>query len=181
MSFFDIALDVAPSLEGLRDIRQKVSAIRTPIFEEVRGPIRDEIAKDVDRIIAPAPQPAVHEFDFSTPESRAWYFWAKRTGQIPGQDWDPVDGTWARQQILETSWQVSVNVSANEAFMTIGNDAQDYKGDNYAQAVYGPDAVPGHANTGWGEEMDAEVDKVIDHLDEMLYDALDRALAGYNA
>lgn len=179
MSFFSVEYDVAPAVELLREIRSKVAAIREPIFEAVHGPIRDAVLSDVDDLIAPAPGPAVHEFEFATVASRNWYFWAKRTGKIPGQSWDRADGGWERTERLETSWNVTVNVSANEAFMTIENDAVDYKGDNYAQAVYGPDAVPGHEITGWGETIDDGLEKISESLDQLLGEALDEALAEF--
>jgi hypothetical protein len=179
MSWFSVDYNVTPAVDILRNIRSKVAAIREPIFAEVNGPIRDAVANDVNTLVAPAPNPVKYLFEFATLPSRNWYFWMKRTGQIPGQDWDPSGGEWDRTGTLESGWDVSVNTSANEAFMTLENDALDFKGDNFAQAVYGPDAVPGHEDTGWGENFDDALDQIADHVEDLLLEALDRALADF--
>src|SRR5690348_2185498 len=181
MSFFDVTVDVSPGVEALREIRSKVAAIREPIFEEVHGVIHDAVVNDVEQLIAPAPGPSQQPFEFMSTRSANWYLWMKRTGQIPGQDWNPSGGEWGRNENLESSWTVAENTSANESFFTIQNDAQDFKGDYYAQAVYGPDPVPGFENTGWGRDIDDALDKMADHVEDMLYDALDRAIAEFNS
>lgn len=179
MSFYDVVYDVAPAVEILRELRQKVAAIREPIYNDVRGPIRDEIAKDVDTFIAPPPGNVVHPFVFMSEASWKWYMWAKRTGEIPGQSWNDEDGSYTRQHVLETAWNIAVNVTSNSAFMSIENDAVDYKGDNYAQAVYGPDPVTGHEDTGWGADFDAQMERIADHLGDMLLESFDDALGAF--
>lgn len=180
MSFYSVEYNVSPAVDILRSIREKVAAIRTPVFEEVRGPIRDYVLSDVQRFVAAYPGDSKFTYKmFATDRSMRWYFWAKRTGRMADQSWDEIGGSWERTGTLETSWNVGVNVTANEAFMTIENDAQDYKGDNYAQAVYGPDAVEGHIETGWGAEIDESIEAITNNVEDMLLDALDRALEGF--
>jgi len=181
MSFFSVEYNPSVAVDVLRDIRQKVAAIREPIYEAVHGPIHEAVVEVVNDRFAPPPGDVVHPFDFATLPSRNWYFWMKRTGQIPGQDWDPNGGQWDRTDKLESSWVVSENTSANDTFLTIENDAVDWKGDNYAQAVYGPDAVPGHENTGWGNDFEDAENEIADLVEDMLLEALDEALGAFQS
>ena len=176
---YGITLSVAPALAILQDIREKVAAIREPIFAAVHGRIHDDVASEVDKRFAPYPGEVVHPFVFATDKSRAFYFWALRTGRIPGQTYDSADGSYERQGTLAESWQVDEDVTANEAFMTVSNNAIDGKGDSYAQALYSADdPVLGHAITGWYLDP-RDSDAIADVVTWDLLDVLQNSMREY--
>lgn len=176
---FDVNYNVGPAVSFLRDLRQRVAAIRGPVFEKAQGELRDKVEEIVKSDVAIAPGPAIHPFAFKSKNSMIKYLVLKRTGLLPGQTWDNAGGQYDRTQNLETSWKVDVNVSANEAFMTIGNDAIDPLGRSYSQAVYGPDAVEGFIETGWGAQIDDAISRIADTVESDLGDALERAFTAF--
>lgn len=84
------------------------------------------------------PRPAVLPFQFATPKSRRWYFWAVRTGRIKTSN-----GRYQRSGALGAGWQVSLFFSDSAVGMAVRNPRKEVK------YVTGKRQVPGHANTGW--------------------------------
>jgi hypothetical protein len=178
---FDVEFNPDIAFDVLRDIRSKVRAIREPVREALKGPITDEVRAFVDEYIAPYPAAdPIHPFQFATPRSRAWYFAAMRLGFFTTQQWDDAGGQWQRTYTLHDAWQVETNMSANEGFISIKNEAVDEKGDTYPKAVLGPDAVPGHAEI-WDADPGVRLDELSAMVEEQLLDALDEALSGFQS
>lgn len=176
---FNVSYDVNPALQLLRDIRHSVEVVRDVVREDLKGPIRDHVQADVKSLIAPYPERDNEEFQFATPGSRIWYIIARRTGVFASQGLDY--GPWSRTYNLEDSWNVEIDPrsTAVNTVLTITNTAVDELGRSYAKAVYGPDAVPGHAATGWGDNIPAAMDAVVDHIDLDLTEILQEALWGF--
>src|SRR5882672_5614580 len=88
IAMFDVQVSVSPVVDLLRDLRGRVEAIREPIREALKGPIRDNVLRHVQDKIAKEPGPVYHPFAFTTDKSRRWYMWYKRTGQFASQNWN---------------------------------------------------------------------------------------------
>jgi len=177
---YSIDYDISPARDVLRRLRDFSSAISSEVYAAVHGEIHSRVEDDVLELLAKYPaQDAVHPFSFATEDSRRFYFAAKRLGLFDTQDWDEADGGWERTGTLADSWVVSENTSANTSFISISNNAVDEKGDEYAEAVYGPDPVPGHEATGWGDDQAAALDTILDHVQEGLLDALEEAIRNF--
>jgi len=179
--------EVGPAIAILRNLRQRVAAIREPVFEAVReiiAPAAVEKAKTAP--LLPDPGPVVTPFGFASPRSRAWYFWAKRTGQIPGQSWDDADGNYERTDTAQQSWGAQVDVRANEGFMRLYNDATDSVDarstgpSTYAAALIGDNPVEGHAETGWGID-ERVLDDIMDDVADDVLNAIDLALQDFGS
>src|SRR5258706_2040720 len=136
---YDITLDVSPALELLRNLRQRVEAVREVVFADVQGPITEHVNKAIADFIAPYPDnSATHPFVFATRNSRIKYFILMRTGAFGSQSYDPKnnDATWQRTNTLADSWVISTDLRSNSAFMQIDNVATDERGNQYPAAVY---------------------------------------------
>lgn len=84
------------------------------------------------------PRPSVHPFEFATPKSRRWYFWALSEGKIP------TDGTrYKRTHMLSQAWKVGLTVGDNSIAFFAENKRKEEK------FVSGKRQVPGHRTTGW--------------------------------
>lgn len=177
---YEVEYDATPVKELLRTLREKSITIREQIMQYAQADMKQNVQDDVLEYMAPYPaNPAVHPFMFATDKSRAWYFWAMRTGFFSSQEWDDAGGGWQRTETLLNSWYVDVSDQFKGTLVHIGNNAVNEFGDEYSQAVYGPDAVQGHVNTGWEQDFSDALDKITDGMTGDLLDALETALSEF--
>ena len=129
------------------------------------------VEQDVIALLAPYPGPAVYPFEFATDKSRRFYFWRFKD-RIPYQ----------RTGAFGAAWSVVVNGQVGgglfgllAGFITArpqtGRITLDILNESdAAQYVYGPRQVPGHANTGWGELIEANGPQMLDRAASYVVD-----------
>lgn len=186
---FDVKLDIKPAHDLLVQVRATVEAIQEDVRNAARGEIKDHVEQDVQTLLTSAPaQQNTYGFVFATERSRNYYLMARRKGFFPGQGDVASTGPWERNGNLENSWAVEVDertVRVN-TLMRIYNTAEsentdpNHTGEAFSKAVYGPDAVLGFVDMGWGLYVDDAVDEIVDHVTEDLQNVLDRALRSYH-
>jgi len=176
---FDFTIDVKPSIDLLREIRSKVAAIQDEVREQVKGPIRDHVLEDTRKSIAVYPPRTGLPFEFATERSRRWYIANRRAGTFLSQ---PLEVTpWERTLDLQDGWTVEVDPRSTRVntVMAITNTATDELGRQYSQAVYGPDPVPGHADTGWPDGLEEKADAILEGVDLDLTSFLQETLEAF--
>lgn len=132
-------------------------------------------------MIASYPGPAVYPFQFATDKSRRFYFWKYR-GQIP----------YLRTGALAADWSVIANgqlgggvfntltalVRSQRLSGTLTIDV--FNSSPYGTYVYGPRQVPGHAATGWDEQVnnsrEAFINRMAEHVVEEWSGAVQEAI-----
>lgn len=178
---FNTGIEITPAQDLMRALRIKVAAIQDEIRAAIKGPIQQDVQNFVDRRLGQEAEQPKHPFAFATLGSRGWYFLAMRKGLFDSQTWDDAGGQWQRTGTLPKGWVVELDPRTTrvDTIMTISNQALDEKGDEYSQAVYGPMAVPGHDETGWGAIVDDTIDDIVDLVESELQDALDQALSNF--
>lgn len=96
-------------------------------------------------------------FIFATPKSRRWYFANK-------------SAPYRRTRVLGQGWNIGLRVSGRANLsITMYNDV------NYAEHVYGPRQVPGHANTGW-RPLDDIYLRVSQYADNQVRKVMDKTV-----
>lgn len=122
--------------------------------------VKPDVMQQVNTLFVPYPGPVSKPFEFATPKSRAYYFW-KFKGKIPYQ----------RTGGLGQSWFVTADNRKNDGFIIFGNSS------TIAAFVFGPgfaitrqQQVPGHRNTGWGQDFERKVIEVSERTNQMLID-----------
>lgn len=130
----------------LEAIKREAMQLPDAAAEYFEVTVKPELERFVDDEIAVDPGPTVHPFKFSTPKSQAAFFATDGFGRgIP----TPRAGN------LNDSWLIDIDRRKTSGFMSLRNRAP------YAGYVLPPlnplsrfRQVPGHANTGWGKNLE---------------------------
>lgn len=108
---------------------------------EVASDYEAEVARELGTV----PPPAKLPFEFATPKSKRYYFWAVKQGLIATSN-----GRYVRRGKTPYGWRTDVEVQGNEYIIRIANTW------NKSLYVYGTlsatgfdTRIPGHKNTGW--------------------------------
>lgn len=182
---FDITFDIRPALDLLRNVRSKVAAIQDTVRDEVKGSIRERVLDQTIKFIAPYPPRIGGDFVFATAKSRRWYIMARRKGWFEEQSTEY--GPWQRTLNLQAGWTVELDPRTTRVntIMRIANTAADdpHGGErgpaHYSQAVYGPDAVLGHAQNGWGDGFAAQIATITEGVELDLVEILQETMEDF--
>lgn len=124
------------------EIHQLPGRYRRAILKDVVPPAR----KYARLLTSRYPGPVKRPFKFATDRSRRWFF-----ANVPVP--------YIRTRQLAEAWDVDVVLEPDDGLsLSMVNESE------YAEFVYGPRQVPGHAITGWHELSDT-YDKVTGYID----------------
>jgi len=155
-------------------------------LDEVAGELFAEVGEDISPHVLDDlryyPPPAKHPFDFATPKSKRFYFWAVGTGQIPTSG-----GRYKRTGGLGEGWRIRIGKRKGAYEFVIENVAKNFQGKPFAKYVVGSFdvrrgpkyQVPGHRNTGWplvAPTVSIWTQTFIDQYSERLADTVEGAL-----
>lgn len=164
-------------LPKLRDLQPRaVKALETRLTQNVVPRVIQDLP-----IISAYPGAALYPFQFATDASRRYYFWRYRD-RLPytrtmalANDWSVVasgqlgGGVFSTFTALASGQRIGGTLT-----ITVFNAAPE------ATYVYGPRQVPGHANTGWGEQLEnnraAFLGRVADYVTEEWKGAVEEAI-----
>lgn len=134
-------------IDALREVTPRLPDVAAQYFSQT---VKPALEAKVAATVAVYPGPVVHPFEFATDKSRRWYFANKvRSGGKGGE--------YARTGDLGKAWIVQIDRRSKDSFITIRNT------DPAAGFVYGSGSqrqVPGHAATGWGRDLDSQLDQL---------------------
>lgn len=158
-------LSVPPDLlDALRGIPQRAEA---RFADRLQTEVKPQLEQAVSDTFGQFPGPVVHPFQFSTPKSRRWYFANKVPKGSKG-------GSYVRKGKPPLGWAVRID------FRLEGGEIIIYQQWNKAKYVYGRRAhyptfdqrqVPGHFNTGWGQDLDTAAQLVQERAVSLTIDA----------
>jgi hypothetical protein len=145
-------------------VRELPTRTKRNFNRELQTTVKPALQKDVDALLKDEPPRTGRTFEFSTPESRRYYFAAFK-GRIPYQ----------RKHKLVKGWFVDIPRTSEKSYIVIGNSSP------IAQYVYGSvnpyqRQVPGHARTGWGRNNRVAFALITEHGIELIIDAWGRAV-----
>ena len=155
-----IRMKVTPPKVIFDNVRDLPRRHRQQFTRELQTVVKPAIQAEVTDLIGREPGPRVRPFQFSTEESRKYYFW-KFKGQIP----------YKRTHQLATSWFVDLQLGTGTIII--------YNNKPYAKYVYGSPTqfqVPGHRRTGWGKDMSVALQLITEFGIEQILDAWGRAV-----
>lgn len=128
---------------------------------EMQSKVRPAVQREVDRTVGRTPGPVKRPFEFATDRSRRAYFATNGFGKgLP----------YRRTGQLEASWIVAVGTQLRSPFVLI------YNNKTYGKYVYGPRQVPGHRRTGWGKDIERDLNYLTDFTEEQIVQTWGRAV-----
>lgn len=133
-----IRADLILDLTGIDTLDAFLDAYPTFALEVVRDSFNQEIKPGLLAELRYQPGPAKLPFQFATPKSKRYYFFAVRKGLIKTSS-----GRYTRTGKLVQGWDTTVSISDNAVVMSVTNPAKAVR------YVTGSRQVPGHRNTGW--------------------------------
>lgn len=154
----DVIIDT-DVLDAVKEIPRRVDPA---LADYVDREIRPALEHFIDVRVSRYPGPVKHPFVFATARSRRAFFASNGFGRgIPTK----------RTGQLKKSWRLRIDRRQNEGYITLTNVA------SYAGYIYGSGnvlasyrQVPGHRNTGWGEDLDEDLLALSQRATDMLID-----------
>ncbi len=145
------------SVKARQQFRTELQTVVDPLLQQA---VKEELGIE--------PGPVKKPFGFGTPASRRAFFATKGFGRGLGAP---------RTHLLSSNWFVRIKYQLTEYFISFYNARQDSRGKFYGNFVYpGPNQVPGHAETGWGEDFTAAVAKLQALARSLVIEAWHRAV-----
>ncbi len=131
---------------------------------ELQTTVKPELQRHVKDLVAVAPGPVVHPFQFATIRSRKAFFATRGFGRgIPTR----------RTNAIINAWTIEITRAGEKSYIILTNT------NPASQYVYGTPhqrQVPGHFRTGWGKDLRPALALIQERATELIIDAWGKAV-----